>query len=91
MLPLKFLEYTSLGLPSLCVMNRALSYYFEDEDAFFYDSNVECSLSNIIQKIALNKTILISKRNRIFNIREKFLWKTQAEKYCKLIETLIED
>jgi len=91
MLPLKYLEYISLGLPSLCVMNKALSYYFTTEDAFFFSSNLEGSLSKKIGEIIKDRDLLMVKRKRISTIREKYLWGTQAEKYCSLIKYLIEE
>lgn len=91
MLPLKFLEYTSLGLPSICVMNRALSYYFDKNDAFYFNSDENYGLSNIIKEILDKPTLLLQKRERIIQIRKNFYWKSQSEKYNEIVKNLIED
>lgn len=90
MLPLKFLEYFSMGIPALCVRNKAISYYFEDDDAFFFDLEKKGNLSKLIINLLNNKTSLLEKHNRIKERRKKFLWSNEAQKYITLIKKLCE-
>ena len=50
-LPLKLLEYTSLGLPVLTVRTPAISYYFEQGDCLFYDPADVESLRVILEYV----------------------------------------
>ena len=49
-LPLKLLEYISMGVPSITVRNTAIGYYFGDDDCLFYDPEMSnrCEQSLIV-------------------------------------------
>lgn len=89
MLPVKFLELISLGIPSIVVKNKVISHYFTEEDAFFYENSEPESLIEIIANISKNKNLLIEKRNRLLEIREKYFWSTEAQKYYEIVQNLI--
>ena len=89
MLPVKFLELISLGIPSIVVKNKVISHYFTEEDAFFYDNSEPDSLIKIIANISKKKNLLFEKRNRLLEIREKYFWSTEAQKYYEIVQNLI--
>jgi glycosyltransferase involved in cell wall biosynthesis len=87
-LPLKLLEYTSLGLPVLTVRTPAISYYFEQDDCLFYDPADVESLRVILDTLADNPDLLIRYRERAVAIRQKFLWDQEKRKYIALLHEL---
>jgi glycosyltransferase involved in cell wall biosynthesis len=87
-LPLKLLEYTSLGLPVLTVRTPAISYYFEQDDCLFYDPADVESLRVILDTLADNPDLLIRYRERAVAIRQKFSWDQEKRKYIALLHEL---
>jgi glycosyltransferase involved in cell wall biosynthesis len=87
-LPLKLLEYISLGLPVVSVRNEAISYYLDEEDCMFFDWNDPYSLSSTIDAIVDNPESLTRYRNRSVALRERFAWSGEREKYLELLRDL---
>jgi len=87
-LPLKLLEYTSLGLPVLTVRTPAISYYFEQDDCLFYDPADVESLRVILDTLADNPDLLVRYRERAVAIRQKFSWDQEKRKYIALLHEL---
>jgi len=87
-LPLKLLEYTSLGLPVLTVRTPAISYYFGQDDCLFYDPADVESLRVILDTLADNPDLLFRYRERAVAIRQKFSWDHEKRKYIALLHEL---
>jgi glycosyltransferase involved in cell wall biosynthesis len=87
-LPLKLLEYISLGLPVVAVRNAAISYYLNEEDCLFFDWDDPSSLSTVMDRIAENPAILIGYRERSVALRERFSWTGEKNKYVALLHQL---
>jgi glycosyltransferase involved in cell wall biosynthesis len=87
-LPLKLLEYISLGLPVVTVRSAAIGYYLKEGDCFFYKpGNVE-SLVEILDQITGNPECLYGFREKTVKLREKFLWSGERTKYVDLLQRL---
>jgi glycosyltransferase involved in cell wall biosynthesis len=87
-LPLKLLEYMSLGLPVVTVRSEAISYYFGEEDCLFFDSNNPQSLTDVLDSIAENPKLLFRYRERSLALRERFSWAGEKIKYVALLRQL---
>jgi glycosyltransferase involved in cell wall biosynthesis len=87
-LPLKLIEYISLGLPVVTVRNNAISYYFSEEDCIFFEWNDPCSLSAALDRIAENPEILLCYRKRSVALRGRFSWAGEKKKYVALLRQL---
>jgi glycosyltransferase involved in cell wall biosynthesis len=87
-LPLKLLEYVSLGLPVVTVRSDAISYYFGEEDCIFFEWNDADSLSRTMDRIAENPEILFRYRERSVALRDKFSWSGEKIKYVTLLRQL---
>lgn len=86
--PLKLLEYISMGLPVITVRNYAISYYFSEDDCLFFDWNDARSLSATLDRIAEDPEILIHYRKRSVALRDRFSWTSQQVKYVTLLRQL---
>src|SRR6185503_7699873 len=87
-LPLKLLEYISMGVPSITVRNTAIGYYFGDDDCLFYEPGSVQSLRTILDCLAVNPEILRRYQKRAAVLREKFLWSREKQKYISLLHEL---
>ena len=87
-LPLKLLEYMSLGLPVVTVRSAAISYYFKEEDCIFFEWNDPSSLSRVLDRIADNPEILLRYRERSVALRERFSWAGEKAKYVAMLREL---
>jgi glycosyltransferase involved in cell wall biosynthesis len=87
-LPLKLLEYLSLGIPSVTVRNAAIGYYFGEDDCLFYDPKNPESLRLILDRLAGDPALLAHYRRRAVALRERFLWTNEKEKYAALLRGL---
>lgn len=89
-LPLKLLEYMSLGLPVVSVRNEAISYYFDSGDCMFYEWDNADSLTALLDRILEDPAILLRYRERSIQLREKFSWESEKGKYIALLRKLVE-
>lgn len=87
-LPLKLLEYISLGLPVVSVRNQAISYYFSEQDCMFFEWNDPQSLSNALDRIAESPALLGPYRQRSAALRQQFSWTGEKSKYQALLNRL---
>jgi glycosyltransferase involved in cell wall biosynthesis len=87
-LPLKLLEYLSMGIPSITVRNTAVDYYFGEDDCLFYEpGNVE-SLRTLLDRLAVSPELLRRYQQRAVVLREKFVWSREKQKYIALLNEL---
>jgi len=89
MLPVKMLEYISLGIPFITIPNKAITYYLNDDECFLYDPDNLLSLTDLLDKLSKNPELILEKREKIIAIRQRFLWSNEQQKYLRLINHLI--
>lgn len=87
-LPLKMLEYTSLGLPVITVRNAAISYYFGETDCLYYQPGDPESLRAVLDRSAEDPALLMQYHQKAISIREKFCWSNEKRKYISLLREL---
>jgi glycosyltransferase involved in cell wall biosynthesis len=88
-LPLKLIEYISMGLPVVTVRSYAISYYFSEQDCIFFDWNDPASLSAVLDRIAENPGILLHYRERAVALRDRFAWAGEKKKYVELLRRFV--
>jgi glycosyltransferase involved in cell wall biosynthesis len=86
--PLKLLEYISIGLPVVTVRSYAISYYLSEEDCIFFEWNDPGSLSAVLDRIAENPDMLVRYRERSVALRERFSWSGEKAKYIQILRGL---
>ncbi len=87
-LPLKMLEYTSMGLPVITVRNAAISYYFGETDCLYYEPGDPESLRTVLDRVAEDPALLMQYHQKAISIREKFFWSNEKRKYLSLLREL---
>ncbi|TFB09415.1 glycosyltransferase [Candidatus Marinimicrobia bacterium MT.SAG.2] len=91
MLPLKLLEYTSLELPALSIKNKAISYYFGENDLEYYEAGNPSSFADKLEMLILNPHRLreLSKCAGEFN--KLYQWDKERSKLIRIIGKLIDE
>jgi glycosyltransferase involved in cell wall biosynthesis len=87
-LPLKLLEYLSLGIPSVTVRNAAIGYYFGENDCLFYDPTAPQSLGAILDRLAADPDLLARYQERAVALRGKFQWGNERQKNIAILRGL---
>ena len=91
MLPLKLMENIAMGLPTMTVRNKAIDYYFEDDELIYYiagDADSFCDqLLDLVQSPNSLKTFAI----KAPQINNRLNWEDEKVKYLNIIESIIKD
>jgi glycosyltransferase involved in cell wall biosynthesis len=87
-LPLKLIEYTCLGMPSITVRNAAIEYYLRPDECMFFDSGYARELARLIDTVAENPECLLDYRKKLEGARERMLWSREKEKYITMLRDL---
>lgn len=87
-LPLKLIEYTCLGMPSISVRNAAIEYYMRQDECMFFDSGDAQGLARILDDVAMHPECLIGYSKKLQVARERMLWSRERDKYITLIRQL---
>jgi glycosyltransferase involved in cell wall biosynthesis len=87
-LPLKLLEYLSLGMPSITVRNVAIAHYFGEDDCFYYDAGDAESLRAVLDRLAADPALVRKARARAAVLRSRFSWSGESRKYVALLRSL---
>ena len=87
-LPLKLIEYFSLGMPSITVRNAAIEHYFDDTDCLFYEPEDQDSLRSLLDRVADDPGLVERYRQRSLAARERCLWSVERRRYVDLLREL---
>lgn len=87
-LPLKLVEYSCLGLPSISIRNAAIEYYFQPDECMFFDSGDTIALARLLDQVVEKPDCLMEYRNRLAPVRNRLLWSKEKEKYKTLLKEL---
>jgi glycosyltransferase involved in cell wall biosynthesis len=87
-LSLKMMEYISMGVPVVTVRNAAVAHYFGENDCLFYKPGDAKSLSSVLDRVAEDRDLLLGYHRKTLELREKFLWSKEKQKYIELLEGL---
>lgn len=87
-LPLKLLEFISLGMPVVSVRNVAIQHYFNDDECLFYDHNDPEALCAALNRLSEDPELLRHYRQQSIAVRETYCWRNEKTKYIQLLREL---
>ncbi|TFB10603.1 glycosyltransferase [Candidatus Marinimicrobia bacterium MT.SAG.3] len=91
MLPLKLMEYMAMGVPVLSVQNKAISYYFNDGELLYYESDDADSFAEKLSYILNNREKIGEMKSNINKARKRMNWEIEKQKYIDLVRDLISE
>ena len=90
MLPVKLFELLALGIPSVTIGNAAIRYYLDESMYFAYDPLRTSSLTELLDRIIGDPSLILEKREAILRNRERFLWKNERDRYINHLKSLVQ-
>jgi len=88
MLPVKMLEYISLGIPVVAPKLRTIEYYFTDEMVEFFEPENIDAMSEAILKLYRNKELREKKANNAKIFLDKYGWEKHRYNLINLYRNL---
>ena len=89
MLPVKMLEYATLGIPILAARLRTVERYFEDAAIQFFEAGNPAALAAAIQELQRDPERRAQLACRASEIAETLSWKHQSDRFFDAIDSLI--
>jgi glycosyltransferase involved in cell wall biosynthesis len=87
-LPLKLIEYTGLGLPSITVRSTAISHYLRQDECLFFTPGDARELAALLDRVAAHPEILEIYRRRLPGARERLSWTNEKRGYIAMLNDL---
>jgi glycosyltransferase involved in cell wall biosynthesis len=87
-LPLKLLEYTCLGLPSITVRNAAIAHYWRPDECIYFTAGDARQLASRLDMLAESPGRLLEYRDRLAAARIRLLWSDEKTRYVAMLEEL---
>jgi len=89
MLPVKMLEYVSLGIPVVVPRLKTIEYYFSDDMVFFFEPDNPDSLFQAIQHAYQNKMTRKEKAARAKKFLDQYGWETHKLDFIGMYDELL--
>jgi glycosyltransferase involved in cell wall biosynthesis len=87
-LPLKLVEYTCLGLPSISVRSAAIDFYLRPDECMFFDAGDAKALAEHFDRVVEEPACLQEYRVKALAARERLLWSTEKARYIAMLRDL---
>jgi glycosyltransferase involved in cell wall biosynthesis len=91
MLPVKLLEYVSLGIPAVAPRLKAIKHYFSDDMVGFYEPEDVPSLADAIERLYSEPATGRMQAGRAQGFLGEYGWDRQGTELVNLYQTLLEN
>jgi glycosyltransferase involved in cell wall biosynthesis len=91
MLPVKLLEYVSLGIPAVVPRLRTIQHYFSDDMVAFFEPDDVTSLAAAIQRLFGDGSARRTQAARAQQFLQQYGWDRQGEQLVSMYEQLVEN
>jgi glycosyltransferase involved in cell wall biosynthesis len=89
MLPVKLLEYATLGIPVICARLRTIEHYFSEGSVRYFSPNNARQLARAIQDLYLDPALRDSLSNSAANVVKRISWPIHSQRFCDAVDSLI--
>jgi glycosyltransferase involved in cell wall biosynthesis len=89
MLPVKMLDYATLGIPVISSRLRTVEHYFGDGAVEFFEPGNVCDLARAIERLYLNPILRAERAQRAHKVIDALSWESQRNEYYKVIDSLL--
>jgi glycosyltransferase involved in cell wall biosynthesis len=90
MLPVKLLEYVSLGIPTIVPRLDAIVHYFTDDMVTYYEPESVDSLADAILRLHADPDLRGRQASSARHFLERYGWKHQGQELVAMYRTLFE-
>ena len=91
MLPVKLLEYTALGIPSIAPRLRTIQCYFDCDSVRFFEPGNEISLANAIADLFHDCELRHCIKMRGQAVARRISWSSQRTQFYDAVDSLLAD
>jgi glycosyltransferase involved in cell wall biosynthesis len=91
MLPVKLLEYTALGIPSIAPRLRTIQRYFDCDSVRYFEPGNEISLANAISDLFHDWELRQCIRMRGQAVARRISWSSQRTQFYDAVDSLLAD
>jgi len=89
MLPVKLLEYATLGIPVVCARLRTIEHYFSAKSVRFFSPNDARQLAKAIEDLYLDPALGRSLSNSAAKVVKSFSWPIHSRRFCDAVDSLL--
>jgi len=89
MLPVKLLEYATLGIPVICARLRTVEHYFSEKSVRFFSPNDAPQLAGAIEDLYLDPVLRDSLSNSAAKVVKSFSWPIHSQRFCHAVDSLL--
>lgn len=89
MLPVKLLEYATLGIPVIAARLRTIEHYFGDGAVSVFEAGSPSALAAAIRELCLNRELAAMRASRALSVAESLGWKRQSGAFFDAIDSLL--
>lgn len=89
MLPVKLLEYATLGIPVICARLRTIEHYFSGKSVRYFSPNNAGQLARAIQDLYLDPALRDSLSKSAANVVKSFSWPIHSQRFCEAVDSLL--
>jgi glycosyltransferase involved in cell wall biosynthesis len=89
MLPVKLLEYATLGIPVICARLRTIEHYFSQESVRYFSPNNARQLARAIQDLYLDPALRDSLSNSAANVVKSISWPIHSQRFRDAVDSLL--
>ena len=89
MLPVKLLEYATLGIPVICARLRTIEHYFSPKSVRYFSPNNAEQLAHAIQDLYLDPALRNSLSNSAAKVVKSISWPIHSQRFCEAVDSLI--
>jgi glycosyltransferase involved in cell wall biosynthesis len=89
MLPVKLLEYATLGIPVICARLRTIEHYFSEESVRYFSPNNARQLARAIQDLYLDPALRDRLSNSAAKVVKSISWPIHSQRFCDAVDSLL--
>jgi glycosyltransferase involved in cell wall biosynthesis len=89
MLPVKMMEYATLGIPIIAARLRTIEHYFGDDAALLFKPGDAGALADAIENLYANRERAAALARRASRVADKLSWMHQREHFFAAIDDLL--
>lgn len=89
MLPVKLLEYATLGIPIVAARLKTIEHYFDSQSVWFFDPENPATLAAAIEELHRDPERRAQMARRAREVAEGLSWERQRQEFYAVVDSLL--